>query len=258
MDNRHERETGVTVLKMIKNAVGQSFNGMIRHLYWIYRLAGASMGKGVALRFPIIVEGRGRLVLGDGCALGRRADLGIGEGGLLDVGPQARIDGGVMVRVGRDCSLRLGRGALIESCSRLYINSRWEVGDGSTIATNCAVFAREKGAGGRLIMGNNSHIGDNSTLDICDDLIIGDDVALGGYNIIYTHDHEIQSNGPAWTGDIKRGCVKIGNGAWVGAGVIILPNVSVGENAVIAAGSVVTRDVAAGALVGGVPARLLR
>ena len=50
----------------------------------------------------------------------------------------------------------------------------------------------------------------------------------------------------------------IEDGAWIGAGAIILAGVTVGKNAVVAAGSVVVKDVPPGAIVGGNPAKMLR
>jgi maltose O-acetyltransferase len=52
--------------------------------------------------------------------------------------------------------------------------------------------------------------------------------------------------------------VTIGRNVWVGSGCIILPGVTIGDNSVIAAGSVVTKDVPEGALMGGVPAKQIR
>ena len=52
--------------------------------------------------------------------------------------------------------------------------------------------------------------------------------------------------------------VKIGNGVWIGANVTILPGVTVGENAVLAAGAVVTKDVPANSIVGGNLAKVIR
>jgi len=52
--------------------------------------------------------------------------------------------------------------------------------------------------------------------------------------------------------------IELGNHCFIGAGAIILPGVSIGEGAIVAAGAVVSRDVAPGTTVGGVPARLLK
>lgn len=52
--------------------------------------------------------------------------------------------------------------------------------------------------------------------------------------------------------------VRIGRNVWVGAGAIILPGVTIGDNAVISAGCVVTKDVEANAIVAGVPGRVIR
>lgn len=52
--------------------------------------------------------------------------------------------------------------------------------------------------------------------------------------------------------------VRIGNNVWVGANVTILPGVSIGDNAIIAAGAVVTKDVPANMLAAGIPAKVIR
>jgi len=54
-----------------------------------------------------------------------------------------------------------------------------------------------------------------------------------------------------------RGRIVIGDDAWIGTGVIILPNVTIGRAAIVGAGAVVTRDVPDGAVVVGVPARVV-
>jgi len=58
--------------------------------------------------------------------------------------------------------------------------------------------------------------------------------------------------------EIIAGTIVLKKDCWIGAGVIILPNVTIGERAIVGAGAVVTKDVAADTIVAGVPARVLR
>jgi len=85
---------------------------------------------------------------------------------------------------------------------------------------------------------------------------IGDRVQIGPYVQILTADHPRDPAERA-TGTEWGRAIRIGDDAWIGGGAILLPGVSVGEGAIVAAGAVVTRDVAAGATVAGNPARPL-
>ena len=79
---------------------------------------------------------------------------------------------------------------------------------------------------------------------------IGDDVTMSIRVTVMAHDASTKKA----TGYTKLGAVKIGNRVFVGANATILPGVTIGDDAVIGAGSVVTRDVPAGVVVAGVPA----
>lgn len=83
---------------------------------------------------------------------------------------------------------------------------------------------------------------------------IGDLTQIGTMVQILTADHP---RDPAMRRDgLERGVpVRIGQNVWIGSGAIILPGVTIGDDAVVGAGSVVTRDVAAGVTVKGNPAR---
>lgn len=63
---------------------------------------------------------------------------------------------------------------------------------------------------------------------------------------------------PAHRHDLVLKSVRIKQGAWLGANVTVLPGVTIGENAIVGAGAVVTKDVPAKTVVAGVPAKILR
>lgn len=82
---------------------------------------------------------------------------------------------------------------------------------------------------------------------------IGDDVTMSIRVTVMAHDASTKKS----TGYTKLGAVKIGNRVFIGANATILPGVTIGDDAIIGAGSVVTRDVPAGAVVAGAPARAI-
>lgn len=86
-------------------------------------------------------------------------------------------------------------------------------------------------------------------------ITIGDDVLIGHNVVLVTLNHDLS---PERRQDIDPSPITIGNNVWIGASATVLPGVTIGENAVIAAGAVVTKDVPANAVVGGVPAKLLK
>jgi galactoside O-acetyltransferase len=111
--------------------------------------------------------------------------------------------------------------------------------------------------------GKNVHFGNRVYANFCltlvddADIFVGDDVMFGPNVIVATAGH------PVWPELRRKGAqynvpVKIGNNVWVGAGAIILPGVTVGDDSVIGAGSVVTKDIPAGVVAVGNPCKVLR
>ncbi len=84
---------------------------------------------------------------------------------------------------------------------------------------------------------------------------IGDNALIGQQVVIATLNHDLVPKNRA---NMYPAPVKIGNGVWIGAHATILAGVTVGDGAVIAAGAVVTRDVPANTVVGGVPAKIIK
>lgn len=110
---------------------------------------------------------------------------------------------------------------------------------------------------GRLSVGEESVVAGTLHVDLGAPVNIGHRVHVGPDVAMLTADHSI---GPSRhrAGPHALGAITIGDGAWLGARVTVLPGVVVGPGAVVAAGAVVTRNVAANTLVGGVPARKIR
>jgi maltose O-acetyltransferase len=94
-------------------------------------------------------------------------------------------------------------------------------------------------------------------VDIGAPIRIGNRVRIGHDVSLLTVDHEVGSE-EMRSGVRRYGAIEIGDGAWLASRVVVLPGVRIGAGAVVAAGSVVTRDVADNTLVAGVPARLAR
>lgn len=104
---------------------------------------------------------------------------------------------------------------------------------------------------GKLVLGK-SFINADCKIRCFQEISIGDDCAIS-HNVTI-----MDSDAHMIDGRRTRGPIRIGDHVWVGTKATILSGVSVGNNAVIAAGAVVTKDVPSGSLVGGVPARILK
>ena len=89
-------------------------------------------------------------------------------------------------------------------------------------------------------------------------VIIGNNVMCGPKVQILTATHSINSQERNFSGTELGKSVKIGDRAWLGAGAIICPGITIGEDSVIGAGSVVTRDIPNGVLAAGNPCRVIK
>lgn len=109
--------------------------------------------------------------------------------------------------------------------------------------------------------GKNIHLGKNVFINAdCKfqdqgGIYIGDDTLIGHNVVLATLNHE---EDPEKRGNLIAAPIKIGNKVWIGSNATILPGVTVGDGAIIAAGAVVTKDVEAKSIVAGVPAKFIR
>ncbi len=108
-----------------------------------------------------------------------------------------------------------------------------------------------------LRIGSRSGIGNNCLLQA--GCTLGDDVMMGPDVKIYTKTHNYSAmDRPMHEQGIKSNAVVIGNDVWIGANVIILPGVTVGDHSILGASAVVTKPVPPYSIVGGNPARILK
>lgn len=113
------------------------------------------------------------------------------------------------------------------------------------------------------VYGRNIHIGNHVYLNVqctildCAEVHLGDHVMVGPSVQMYTAAHLLQAEGRNQGLEVAKPIV-IDDNVWIGGGAILLPGVTIGRNAVVGAGAVVSRSVAPDTVVAGNPARVIR
>jgi acetyltransferase-like isoleucine patch superfamily enzyme len=149
--------------------------------------------------------------------------------GLCFIGP------GVQFEIGRDAVVRLGR---------------W-----SWIGHGTKIRAHE----GEVRIGAKSVLGQECTISCYQHVSIGRECVVADRAMLIDFDHGVvEAERPIRAQGIYKRDVRIGHNVWVGYGASFLRGATVGDNCVVGTYAVVTRDVPANAVVGGVPARILR
>ena len=163
----------------------------------------------------------------------------------------------------------LGARIWLRDCDRVGANTRafWRpnienqgrmvLGNRVRLNSNWAPIELVSGPQGVIDIGDGVFINYGSMISAHLSVRIGSNVMIGNYCIIA--DTEIPGiEAPTGGPSIEPRPVEIGDGAWLAARVTVLPGTRIGAGAVIGAGSVVAGDIPAGALAGGIPARILR
>ncbi|GEN70990.1 nodulation protein L [Chryseobacterium lathyri] len=109
--------------------------------------------------------------------------------------------------------------------------------------------------GKHLEIGKNVFINFDCTFLTLGGIVIEDNVMIGPKVSMLSEGHPLPS---AERHSLVPGKIHIKQNAWIGAGAIILPGITIGENSVVAAGAVVTKDVPAGTVVAGTPAKIIK
>ena len=150
-------------------------------------------------------------------------------------------------RVIRDC--RFGDQVIVHSFTNLY---ECEIGDHTRVGTFVEI---QSGA----VVGSRCKV--QSHTFVCDGVTIEDEVFVG-HGVMFVNDKRPRATNPDGSfqspDDWELLATRVGRGATIGSGALILGGVTIGSDAMVGAGAVVAADVAPGATVAGVPARTLR
>lgn len=185
------------------------------------------------------------------------------------------------VRFGDDCDIRskkihIDDGANIKTRFKALVADELSIGRNSFFGQDCEITCRKAligeglyaehqiimgGGGGvmgpfsELEIGRFVHIGEFSVLNPARRLTIGDYAGLGAHVMVYTHGMWP----PALEGyPVTFGPVHIGSKSWLTGRCIVVPGVSIGDGVIVGMGSFVNKDLPAGCLAGGIPAKVLR
>ncbi len=157
----------------------------------------------------------------------------------------------VATRLHRASLAQVGAGTRFQAGVRFDYPQRVEIGTDCYFWTG--VGAAAEGENAFLIVGDRVQVNRHVLLDTVGGLRLGDDVVISEYAVIATHDHGHDAHSRPLP--VPK---SIGPGVWVGMRAIVMPSCrSIGADAIIGAGAIVTRDVPAGAIVAGNPARMI-
>jgi acetyltransferase-like isoleucine patch superfamily enzyme len=159
----------------------------------------------------------------------------------LRLGKRLKLDG--LAFIGPGCTLQVGRDAVLEL-------GRW-----CWIGHRCKIRCHE----GFVSIGAKSVLGQECTISAYQHVSIGSECVIADRVMLIDFDHGmVEIERPIRQQGIYKRDVNVGSNVWIGYGACILRGATVGDNAVIGTNAVVPKDVPANAVVGGVPARLIR
>jgi acetyltransferase-like isoleucine patch superfamily enzyme len=152
-----------------------------------------------------------------------------------------RLDG--LAFIGPACRLEVGPNAVLEL-------GRW-----SWLGHGCKIRCHE----GVVSIGAKTVLGQECTISAYQHVSIGRECVIADRVMLIDFDHgSVEVERPIRLQGIYKRDVNVGHNVWIGYGACILRAVTVGDNAIIGTNAVVTKEVPANAVVGGVPARVLR
>lgn len=175
---------------------------------------------------------------------------------------------------------KVGRGLIIGRNVSLRHPGRVELGDNVTLDENCLIDGRGSGEDGVVLedgviinrscmilakdgpvhIGRRTTVGSNSVIVSLSGVEIGEAVMLAGNCYLSAGSYNVDHSPAAImdAGAYSTGPIRVGDGAWLGTGAIVLDGVSIGSGAVVGAAALANKDVPANCITVGVPAKVVR
>jgi len=162
---------------------------------------------------------------------------------------------------------QVGEGCLIEYPAVTLGEQHIRLGDNFQSYARLRLEAYEKHLENsycpEIIIGNNVSLNYDCHIACINRITMGNNVLIGSRVHITDHFHgeispEALAIAPALRKLCSKGPVIIEDNVWIGEGVVVMPNVTIGRNAIVGANAVVTQDVPANCVVGGIPARVIK
>lgn len=138
------------------------------------------------------------------------------------------------------------------------IDRPWLVRMGERCVIQSDVWLSVGSSSGVLEVGDHTFMGRGVEIEVSLSVRIGRGGLIAPGVYITDHNHQTTLGPPMFERPCNAAAVDIGADVWIGANSIILPGVTIGDGAIVAAGAVVRTNVPAGAIVGGIPARILK
>lgn len=152
---------------------------------------------------------------------------------------------------------QMGKSCYIEAGVTILGFGRITLGENVRIAKNSYIYANDNGV---LEIGNNFAMNTNSQLGAAGGkIIIGNNCAIGPNCVLRAANHAFgRTDIPIVKQGHEYGEIHIGDDVWIASNCVITANTKIGKSCVIAAGSVVTKDVEEFSVVGGIPAKIIK
>ncbi len=160
--------------------------------------------------------------------------------------------------------VRIGKDSFIREHTKLSGGSHIKIGNNTRIypysRLECFEYISGKQLNPRLTIGDNVLIGRNTTILCANNVTIGSNTMFASYCFVADENHGIDPSSPKRyeCQPLELSEVHIGENCWIGEKSIILPGVTIGDNTVIGAGSIVTKDIPANSIAVGNPARVIK